>query len=489
MMGIGFLRVRFTAIWRRLALAAMLAGALAACGPNGTLMSEADEARIGAENHQKIIKEFGGVYDDAPQMTAYVEQVMQRIAEASEKPEKTYTITVLDSPVVNAFALPGGYTYVTRGLLALANDEAELAGVIGHEIGHVTARHGARRQTTAVGTMVIGAVLGGLLESATGISRQVTSDLVNLGGNALLAGYSRGQEYEADRLGVDTLARAGYDATAGADFLGAMGRYGALMLDNGGRGGVDWFASHPNTQDRVARARERAKQSDLTVAPLGRGRSAHLAAIDGMVFGTDVEQGRVKGRQFAHAGLRLSFAVPKGFRLVNAPDKVTAAHENGLQIIFNTAKRLDGESARQYVDDLAAETGNVIDRTALSIAGRAAMLAVLRSNDHEMRLLVIPHDSNRFLRFAVHAPVSLGGNAGLTMQNLRRTISFLSKGQAAAIKPLRVRVQNVRAGDTIDGFIGRMQVNDRKKLLFLALNGLSETDRLVPGQKVKIIAE
>ena len=124
---------------------------------------------------------------------------------------------------------------VTRGLLALANDEAELAGVIGHEIGHVTARHGARRQTTAVGTMVIGAVLGGLLESATGISRQVTSDLVNLGGNALLAGYSRGQEYEADRLGVDTLARAGYDATAGADFLGAMGRYGALMLDNGGR--------------------------------------------------------------------------------------------------------------------------------------------------------------------------------------------------------------------------------------------------------------
>ena len=489
-MGKGFLRVGFPAIWRRLALAAMLAGSLAACGPNATLMSEADEARIGAENHQKIIAEFGGVYDDEPALTAYVEQVMQRIAQASEKPEKTYRITLLDSPVVNAFALPGGYTYVTRGLLALANDEAELAGVIGHEIGHVTARHGARRQTTAVGTMVIGAVLGGLLESATGINRQVTSDLVNLGGNALLAGYSRGQEYEADRLGVDTLARAGYDAMAGADFLGAMGRYGTLMSDNGGRGGVDWFASHPNTKDRVARARERARLSQNPAnTPLGRGRKAHLAAINGMVFGTDVEQGRIKGRQYAHAGLRLSFAVPKGFRLVNAPDKVTAGHENGVQIIFNTDKRLDGESARQYVDDLAAETGNVIDRTALSIGGRAAMLAILRSNDHEMRLLVIPHGSGRFLRFAVHAPVNLGGNAGLTMQNLRRTISFLSKGQAAAIKPLRVRVQTVRAGDTIDRFIGRMQVNQRKKPLFLALNGLSETDRLAAGQKVKIIAE
>ena len=484
------LRPFFPAVLPRLAPALSLAGALAACGPNATLLSEADEARIGAENHQKIIAEFGGVYDEAPELTAYVERVMQRIADASEKPDKTYRITVLDTPVVNAFALPGGYTYVTRGLLALANDEAELAGVIGHEIGHVTARHGARRQTTAVGTAVIGTVLGGLLQSATGINRQVTSDLINLGGNALLAGYSRGQEYEADRLGVDTLARAGYDATAEADFLAAMGRYSALMSENGGRGGVDWFASHPNTQDRVDKARARAKlaQPDADT-PLGRGRANHLAAIDGMVFGTGSAQGRIKGRQFAHAGLRLSFAVPAGFRLVNAPDKVIAGHENGVQIIFNTDKRLDGETARQYVDDLAAETGQLIDRAALSIAGRPAALAVLRSNDHEMRLLVIPYDSGRFLRFAVHAPVSLGGNAGLAMQNLRRSISFLSERQAAAIKPLRVRVQRVRSGDTIYSLIRRMQVSDQKKSLFLALNGLSETDTLVVGRQVKIIAE
>ncbi len=118
-------------------------GLLAACGPNATLMSEADEARIGAEEHGKIMKAYGGAYGDE-RVNDYVEAIMEKIARASDKPDQQFQITVLNSPVVNAFALPGGYTYVTRGLLALANSEAELAGVIGHEIGHVTARHGAR---------------------------------------------------------------------------------------------------------------------------------------------------------------------------------------------------------------------------------------------------------------------------------------------------------------------------------------------------------
>ncbi|HCD16293.1 MAG TPA: hypothetical protein DEQ83_01490, partial [Rhodobiaceae bacterium] len=127
---------------------AFAAGLLGGCGPNATLMSEADEARIGAEEHTKIVKAYGGAYGDE-RVNDYVEQIMEKIARASDRPDLRYQITVLNSPVVNAFALPGGYTYVTRGLLALANSEAELAGVIGHEIAHVTARHGARRHTTA----------------------------------------------------------------------------------------------------------------------------------------------------------------------------------------------------------------------------------------------------------------------------------------------------------------------------------------------------
>ncbi|MEC8565026.1 MAG: M48 family metalloprotease, partial [Pseudomonadota bacterium] len=139
-------------VWLPLVFAA---GLLAACGPNATLLSEADEARIGAEEHGKIMKAYGGAYGDE-RVNDYVEAIMEKIARASDKPDQQFQITVLNSPVVNAFALPGGYTYVTRGLLALANSEAELAGVIGHEIGHVTARHGARRHTAAVGAAIVG---------------------------------------------------------------------------------------------------------------------------------------------------------------------------------------------------------------------------------------------------------------------------------------------------------------------------------------------
>ena len=144
---------------------------LAACG-GATLMSAADEARIGAEQHPLILQEFGGAYDDA-KVTTYVEQVLANITATLETPAQPYRITVLDSPIVNAFALPGGYTYVTRGLLALANSEAELAGVIGHEIAHVTARHGARRHTAAVGTAVVAGVLGTIVNMTTGVSGQM----------------------------------------------------------------------------------------------------------------------------------------------------------------------------------------------------------------------------------------------------------------------------------------------------------------------------
>ena len=166
-----------------------LAVTLSACG-GATLMSEADEAKIGAQQHPNIVREFGGAYIN-PKLNAYVEAVMTRIGRHSDRPDIDYRITVLDTPMVNAFALPGGYTYVTRGLLALADNEAELAGVIGHEIAHVTARHGARRQTAAVGTAVMAGVLGAVLNARTGLSGRAAGDLLNVGGSAILAGYSR----------------------------------------------------------------------------------------------------------------------------------------------------------------------------------------------------------------------------------------------------------------------------------------------------------
>jgi len=190
---------------------------LSAC-TNLVTMTPEQEAKIGATNHPKIIKEYGGVYNN-PAVKAYVEEIMGRIAKSSDKPDMRYRITVLDTPMVNAFALPGGYTYVTRGLVALANSEAELAGVIGHEIAHVTARHGMKRQSSQQSAAVLVGVLGAAINVGTGLDVGVATDLARLGGGAVLAGYSREQEYEADNLGIQAMSRAGYDPTAQADFL------------------------------------------------------------------------------------------------------------------------------------------------------------------------------------------------------------------------------------------------------------------------------
>lgn len=272
-------------------LISMLVFVLVACGPNMTLMNERQEAAIGRKQHDKIVKEFGGVYQNE-KVTAYVNSIMQRVARASDRPDIEYHITVLDSPVVNAFALPGGYTYVTRGLLALAQDEAEVAAVIGHEIGHVTARHAAQRHTAAVGASILAGVLAAVAGSQAPGNERLINDAVNLGGSALLAGYSRTQEYEADDIGVRVSAGAGYQPDAAARFLARLARESDFQSQDGKAKSAplaDWFSTHPNTAERVQRAREIAVPFMLDRGDYRLGRTAHLDAINGLAYGPEKE--------------------------------------------------------------------------------------------------------------------------------------------------------------------------------------------------------
>ena len=261
---------------RRAALAAFLAAvSLSACSTSksdGSLSLASgnidDDIRLGQEEHPKILQQYGGAYDD-PELAAYNDRIGQRLKSVSEYADIPFTFTLLDSEVVNAFALPGGYVYVSRGLLALAEDEAEVAGVIGHEIGHVTSRHGAERQTaTMLGGVlgVLGTIGGAVLAGDAGAQLGQQLGQVAIGGG--LAQYSQSQEFQADKLGVRYLARAGYDTEAMGDFLEALQTNAELQARlNGqtlGSGGFDhFFSSHPYTPDRVTRARER---SDDTVA-------------------------------------------------------------------------------------------------------------------------------------------------------------------------------------------------------------------------------
>lgn len=467
--------------FKTLVLPLVAALLVATCGPNATLMSPEEEAKIGAREHPRIVKQFGGVYDN-PALTAYVENVLARMAKASDRPEKTYKVTVLDSPVVNAFALPGGYTYVTRGLLALANNEAELAGVIGHEIAHVTARHGARRQTTAVGTAILAGVLGVAL-SRQGVDQRATQDLVNIGGALVVSGFSRNQEYEADNLGIRALARAGYDPNGQAGILAGLGRQASFA---GQQGGADWFASHPNTEDRVAKAYQKAKAQQISGTPY-IGTDEHLAAIDGMIFGASESQGFVRGQRFAHGPLRLAFSVPKGFRLQNTPERVLATHDNGTAIIFDVVTRRELKTAGDYLktDWAAGQTLLSFDR--LEVAGAPAARASLRQGARSVHLLVVEHGVDKFMRFSVLTPGAQAASGEATLTDMARKIERLTPAQAKALKPYRIRIVTIAKGDTLNSLSRLMKTEKRRQDMLQMLNGARSTAPLKPGQKLKII--
>jgi predicted Zn-dependent protease len=298
-----------------------------------TVMDEKTEIAEGAKAHQEVIKEYGVVKDAALQ--AYVAGVGQKLAAASHRAQLKWSFTVLDSPEVNAFALPGGYIYITRGLMAYLDSEAELAGVLGHEIGHVTARHGAQQATRQAGAGVgVGLVtLGGaLLEMATGVPgiAQAAGGAAQAGAAGLIANYSRDQELQADQLGAEYLVRTHYDPGHMVEVIQVLKdqeRYAADAAKAAGRAAPSapgWLASHPSNDQRLQQIRGSAKRL-VDKQPAGWadvGRERYLKAIDGLTFGDGREQGVVRGRQFFHEPLGIAMTAPQGFRIVNDSEQL-----------------------------------------------------------------------------------------------------------------------------------------------------------------------
>ncbi|MGC1679301.1 MAG: M48 family metalloprotease, partial [Candidatus Binataceae bacterium] len=301
-----------------------LAAQLCACAPNPAtggssltgLSSSATETQTGADQNPAVLAALGGVYADAS-LGAYVSEVGQRIAAGAERKDITYKFQVLDTPIVNALAIPGGYIYVSRGLLALVNNEAELAGVLGHEVGHVAAMHHAQgqvRDTIAQVGMLPLAIVSPFLLGAPQMAAQ-----------SYLRSFSRDAEYEADTLGIRYVARAGYDPAATATFLNTMRNYEQVqaLIDGRGAGSIDQFdymATHPNALERYRRALAQAAQTPVA-NPIVR-RREFLAQIAGVIYGESPEQGFIRGRMFAHPKLRFAFEVPKGFELFDTSDAI-----------------------------------------------------------------------------------------------------------------------------------------------------------------------
>ena len=321
-----------------LLLAPLLAGGCArnpvTGGSDFVLMSESQEISLGRRYNSEILKKMPRY--EAPALEAQVQRVGAQLAEHSHRSDLIYRFTVLDSTAVNAFALPGGYIYITRGLLAYLNSEAELAAVLGHEIGHVTARHSVRQQTTATMTGLLGAVVA----ASTGV--QGVDTLTDMVGTAVVRGYGREYELEADRLGAEYLARSGYDPEAMLKVVGILKNQETFEMAVAKQEGREpnvyhgLFATHPDNDTRlreVVAAARRFKTSAATRV----GRDSFLHALDGLTFGDSPRDGIVRDNHFYHRDMNFSLTFPEGWRIENHPEKLisTPRSNDGLiQVTF-----------------------------------------------------------------------------------------------------------------------------------------------------------
>lgn len=437
-------------------------------------------AGLAREQHPRILATYGGEYSD-PKLERMVARVVGTLTLDPENPDQTYRITILNSPNINAFALPGGYLYVTRGLLALANDSAELAAVLAHEMAHVTANHGVQRQQKEAEEVLASQVVNDVLGS------DPSARVALVRGKLRLAQFSRNQELEADAIGIRAIARAGYDPFAAARFLQSMAAYSASRSVTGAVDeGLDFLASHPTAPQRIELALRHARQH----APPGTGqreRNAFLDGLDGMLFGDTPQEGFVRGRTFLHPQLGVSFSVPAGFVIDNSAAAVTAAGPGDVAV------RFDGVSidARVPLADYV-RSGWVAGLDTASIRqhvinGNEAVSARARAEGWQFDVTVV-RAAGQVYRLLTAAPASSDALDRIATE-VAGSFRVLTPAERENLRPLRIRVVAVRPGDTVATLAAQMVGVERKLEMFRLINAMNAGATVSAGARVKIITD
>ncbi len=450
----------------------------------------AQEAQVGAQYHPQFVAEFGG------EMTGpyanYVEQVGSNVAVQSglANSRDAFEVTLLNSSVNNAFAVPGGYVYATRQLVNLMNNEAELAAVLGHEVGHVAARHSARRQATAQRNQLGGvgiAILSSILLGDSALGNTISRGALQ-GSQMLTLSYSRNQELEADQLGIEYLNRAGYDPRAMATLLQSLAAQNQLDAQLQGRNNAtipEWASTHPDPASRV--------QNAAQLAGTGTGvtnRNTFLSRIDGLIYGDDPQQGVIEGRQFIHPILRLSFTAPQGFYMVNGTRAVsingdagraqltTGPYNNDLNSYLRSVFQAIGGDQQQ----LAPAS---IQRTTINGLPAAYGTATVNNGQQQVDVTVFAYEfsSNQAYHFQAITPAGQAGTFNSLFNSMRR----ISANEAGSVIPRRIDIVTAGRGDSVATMARRMAYTDGQEARFRVLNGLGSSDSVVPGRQYKIV--
>ena len=477
----------------RLTGALLFLGLLSGCAQNPVtggqdfvMFSKNKELEKGRTYHPQIVKEYGLYEDEALQR--YVQDIGQRLAAVSHRDDLVYRFTVLDSPVINAFALPGGYIYITRGLMSYLNSEAELAAVLGHEIGHVTARHGVRQQSAAQAAN-LGYTLGAIL--VPGLRTAGAQDLFNLFGGALLSGYGREHELESDRLGAEYLARSGYNPQAMINVIGVLKDQATFAEAEAKKQGQDYqgyhglFASHPDNDTRlqeVVKAADRYKTSEGV-----EGAERYLKRIDGMVFGDSESQGIRSGRNFYHGEMQFALSFPVNWHIQNNPSSLRAVAPQGSAIIEMgvsdlNRKQSPAEFIRDRLNIKDLKSGEPITSNGLqgytglaAAQGKTVRVAVMYLREQAFIFIATTKAAGDFKRFDASFRETV-----MSFHALRDDEKHLAKAQ-------RIEVVQVSKNDSYASWAASTRISNSPIQQLRLLNGHYPNDELQPGQLAKRI--
>ncbi len=450
------------------------------------LMSEAQEIALGQETHPQIQQEMG-VYDD-PALQEYIAAVGTRLARNTERPDLPWTFTVVDSPAVNAFAVPGGFIYLTRGILAHLNDEAELAGVMGHEIAHVTARHSAAQYSKATG-----ASLGLLLGQIFVPELRPFGQAAEAGLGLLFLRFGRDDELEADRLGAGYAAETGWHPEGVVSLLETLSRIG----EGSDRKGVpNWMSTHPMPEDRIARVQETVQALAANPAAAYRvERAAYLQRVVGIVYGDNPAEGVIRGRAFLHPDLRFELQFPEQWPIQNAPTQVVARDPGGNAVVFlQLVQQPRGSSMEQVAAaDLGQSGLRHVSGGATQINGLDAYIGTFQGQlqgvgNAGLRIAWISHGSNVY-RIAGLAPAQYFTQAEPAFSSTLRSFRPLAANEARDIRPNVVQLYTVREGDTWQ----RIAAGPGREIVpagtLAVLNGKGAEEQPRAGDRIKIVQE
>jgi len=456
--------------------------------PELTTMSPQQEAQLGKQAAAEVAQQMGFV-DDA-KLEAYVAQLGAKLAPFSPRQDVKYEFHAVDMEETNAFALPGGYVYVSRGLLALANTEDELAGVMGHEIGHVAARHSAQRQTrgqiagigTAIATLGV-AILGG------GELAQGVGQIVQTGAQGWLASYSRDQERQSDEIGQKLAAQAGYDPAALGRFLGALGR--EMELKTGEKREASFLDSHPSSAERERSALARAASLPRAAAtPISRDRSEFVRRTEGLLVGHDPSQGVFRDTLFLHPDLDFALKFPRDWQTQNSPEAVMAKPAQGNALIgLMAVPKSEGadarSAARKLLDEAAQQGVPAEDGGEVRVgAARGYLVRVLIKQNQLIERTSFAHGDGVFALQAMSLQAEWGSWSDAfvrTQQSFRR----LNDDDRALITETHLALVRAKAGETLEQ-VSKRSGNAWSAAETALYNGLRGDERLAAGFLVKV---